>query len=44
MSQIHMILTANISILKRDTDKKKRNSKRNKTLKMKQGQNKQYKH
>ena len=28
-----MILTANISILKRDTDMKKRNSKSNKTLK-----------
>ena len=30
--------------IKHDTDKKKRNSKSNKTLKMKQGQNKQYKH
>ena len=33
MSQIHMIFTVNNSILRHDTDKKKRNSKINKTLK-----------
>ena len=33
MSQIHMIFTVNTSILRHDTNKKKRNSKINKTLK-----------